>query len=257
MQSATSFFIQQHWSEYTEEHHGVWATLYERRMNALRTTGSRIFLEGADAIGLEPDRVPNLADVNRRLAKLTGWKAVPVSGFLPALDFFACLAERRFPTVVTIRPRTQLDYIEAPDIFHDVFGHVPLHAHPVFAEFLQRFGRIARTVTGEAETERLARLFWFTVEFGLVREEGEIRVFGSGLISSHADANNALGPTCERRPFDVAAVLEQPFVIDRLQNVLFVIDDFGQLEDAVRQLGRHGIPVRSRTHTLRNRTRSP
>ncbi len=234
-------FITQDWDGYTEEEHAVWALLYERRMAALRRTGSHLFLEGAERIGLGPDRVPDLQDVNRRLAVGTGWAAVPVSGFLPAREFFGCLAERRFPTTVTMRPRTQLDYLPEPDIFHDVFGHVPLHVHPVFASFLQRFGAGACLAETEQQVQAMARLFWFTVEFGLIREWGDIKVYGSGLISSHADAANALGPQCDRRPFDLEAVLAQPFEIDRLQRVLFVIDSFDQLfiavEDAQRRLG--------------------
>lgn len=226
-------FITQDWSAYTSEDHAVWALLYQRRMAALKGTGSQLFLEGAKRIGLQPDRVPDLADINRRLSAWTGWMAVPVSGFLPAREFFECLGARRFPTTVKVRPRAQLDYLPEPDIFHDVFGHVPLHAHPVFASFLQRFGASAATAKTDAQVQAMARLFWFTVEFGLIREKGEIKVYGSGLISSHGDAANALGPTCDRRPFSIPAVLNQPFEIDHLQDVLFVIDSFDELFEAV------------------------
>jgi phenylalanine-4-hydroxylase len=225
--------ITQQWSDYTAEQHDVWATLYARRMATLGETGSRIFLEGARRIGLAADRVPELADVNARLAPRTGWRAVPVGGFIEARAFFGCLAQRRFPTTITVRPRDQLDYLPEPDIFHDVFGHVPLHADPVFADFLQRFGAVAARATEPADVAAMARLFWFTVEFGLVREAGRIKVYGSGLISSHEDAANALGPSCERRPFSLDAAVAQPFAIDRIQDVLFVVDSFQQLFDAV------------------------
>ena len=226
-------FITQDHSAYTAENHDVWRILYERRMATLAGTGSGVFLRGAEAIGLRPDRVPDLADVNARLARRTGWAAVPVSGFMPALEFFQCLAERRFPTTVSVRPKAQLDYLPEPDIFHDVFGHVPLHADPVFADLLQRFGQAAASARTDDDVARMARLFWFTIEFGLVREDGRAKVYGSGLISSSADAANALGPACERRAFDLDAVLAQPFEIDRLQDVLFVIDSFDQLFEAV------------------------
>jgi phenylalanine-4-hydroxylase len=232
---APATFITQDWPAYTDENHLAWSLLYERRMATLRDTGSSVFLEGAATIGLGPTRVPDLREVNARLAPRTGWQAVPVSGFLPAREFFGCLAERRFPTTVTIRPMAQLDYLPEPDIFHDVFGHVPLHAHPVFADFLQRFGRAASLARREEDVEAMARLFWFTVEFGLVREAGQVKVYGSGLISSHGDAANALGPACDRRPFSLDAVLSQPFEIDRLQDVLFVVDDYAQLFQAVEQ----------------------
>ena len=235
---AAPSFISQHWESYTIEDHSVWGILYERRMRELARTGSRVFLEGAAAIGLNPVTVPRLSEVNRRLGSRTGWNAVPVSGFLPAQQFFECLSKRRFPTTVTVRPRSQLDYLPEPDIFHDVFGHVPLHSDPHFADFLQRFGAVAAAARTEEETLQMARLFWFTVEFGLVREDGELKVYGSGLISSAGDAANALSPACERRPFSLDAVLAQSFEIDRLQDVLFVVEDFAQLFEAVEEAGR-------------------
>ena len=232
---APATFIEQDWSAYTADNHRAWSLLFQRRMETLRDTGSRVFLDGAALIGLGAAEVPNLLDVNRRLRPRTGWRAVPVSGFLPAKEFFACLADRRFPTTVSVRPLDKLDYLPEPDIFHDVFGHVPLHADPVFADFLQRFGLAATRATRDEDVEAMARLFWFTVEFGLVREGGRVKVYGSGLISSHGDAANALGPSCDRRPFSLDAVLAQPFEIDRLQDVLFVVEDFGQLFDAVEE----------------------
>jgi phenylalanine-4-hydroxylase len=232
----SDFLTAQDWAAYTDENHAVWGILYERRMQQLRQNGSRLFLEGADAIALRRDRVPDLEEVNARLGPRTGWNAIPVKGFIPARDFFRCLSERRFPTTIIVRPREQLDYLPEPDIFHDVFGHVPLHADPVFADFLQRFGAVAARARTDEETEQMARLFWFTVEFGLIREAGDVKAYGSGLISSHGDAANALGPTCERRPFSLDAVLGQPFEIDHFQNVLFVVDAFDQLFEAVRTM---------------------
>jgi phenylalanine-4-hydroxylase len=226
-------FLSQDYSQYTQEDHDIWKLLYSRRMDALKETGSAIYLSGAKLIGLEPDKLPNLAEVNTRLAARTGWAAVGVGGFMPPVQFFRCLAARRFPTTLTVRPRAKLDYLPEPDIFHDVFGHVPLHADPVFADFLQHFGALAAVSPGEQETAEMARLFWFTVEFGLIKEAGRTKVYGSGLISSHGDAANALGPKCDRRPFDLDAVIAQPYEIDRMQDVLFVVDSFEQLFAAV------------------------
>jgi phenylalanine-4-hydroxylase len=234
----TSFFTEQDWDAYTADNHEAWRRLYERRMEELQATGSRVFLNGAAAIGLRADAVPDLEDVNRRLALRTGWQAVPVAGFIPAGDFFGCLAGRRFPTTVTVRPLDQLEYLPEPDIFHDVFGHVPLHADPVFADFLQRFGAVAATARTEEETLQMARLFWFTVEFGLVRERGHTRIYGSGLISSAGEAAHALGSDCDRRPFTLDAVIAQPFEIDRFQDVLFEVASFDQLFEAVAEAGR-------------------
>lgn len=232
-----SVFTRQHWSAYTVEQHAVWATLYRRRMASLHHSACRVFLDGARLIGLGEDCIPDLDEVNRRLGRRSGWSAVPVKGFLPAREFFGCLGDRRFPTTVTIRSAEQLDYVPEPDIFHDVFGHVPLHADPVFAGFLQRFGALAAAAEGEEQVTRLARLFWFTVEFGLVRESGDVRIYGSGLISSHADAAHALSHECRRRPFDLEVVMAQPFEIDHLQDTLFVVESFEQLFAAVAVAG--------------------
>jgi phenylalanine-4-hydroxylase len=238
--------IPQNYARYTTEDHDVWRLLYERRMTTLRDTGSEVFLEGIERIGLAPDRVPDLAEVNLRLNRSTGWNAVGVRGFIPAAEFFGSLSRRRFPTTLPVRPRAQLDYLPEPDIFHDVFGHVPLHSHVVFADFLQRFGALAADAATDDETTEMARLFWFTVEFGLIREKGETKIYGSGLISSHGDAANALGSRCNRRPFDLDAVIAQPFEIDRFQDTLFVVDSFDQLFEAVETIrARRGALVAS------------
>jgi phenylalanine-4-hydroxylase len=238
-------FIEQRYERYDAEAHDVWRLLFARRMETLRETGSEVFLAGMARIGLAPDRVPDLTDINRRLGEATGWAAVGVGGYIPAATFFRCLARRRFPTTLIVRPRAQLDYLPEPDIFHDVFGHVPLHADPIFADFLQGFGALAAEARTEEETTAMARLFWFTVEFGLIREHGSTKVYGSGLVSSHGDAANALGPRCDRRPFSLDAVLAQPFEIDRLQDVLFVVESFDQLFEAVETLRQRHAAGRS------------
>jgi len=227
--------VTQDWAVYTTTDHAVWAQLYATRMSALRATVSSVYLRGAEAIGLSPRGIPELARLNGRLRPLTGWEALPVDGFLPAAEFFRCLARRRFPTTITIRPPDQLAYVPEPDIFHDVFGHVPLHADPTFARFLQRIGQLALRASDPATIEQIARLFWFTVEFGLVREEGEVRLYGSGLISSQAEAASALGGGCEHRPFRLDEVVAQSFEIDHLQPVLFVVESFDRLFHAIEE----------------------
>ena len=232
----TNFLIEQDWNAYSPEEHETWSLLYEKRMRRLRATASRVYLEGHEAIGLRRETVPDLTELNARLGPRTGWNAVAVTGFIPAHDFFAFLAQRRFPTTITVRPRQNMDYVPEPDIFHDVFGHVPLHANPVFARFLQRFGEVAARAKNEEEEKRMARLFWFTVEFGLIRENGEVKVYGSGLISSAGDSENALSDRCDRRPFSLDAVMNQPFEIDHLQDVLFVIESYEELFEAVEEV---------------------
>ena len=221
--------VTQNWESYTDADHEVWQILYAKRMAELESTASRVFLDGAKLIGLSETNIPDLADVNRRLNARTGWNAVPVGGFLPAGEFFASLARRRFPTTVTIRSRDSIDYVPEPDIFHDVFGHVPLHSDSAFADFLQRFGKAASLARTDEEVRMMARIFWFTVEFGLIEEDGRPKIYGSGLISSAGDAANALSSACDRRPFSIEAVTAQHFEIDRLQDVLFVAESFDQL----------------------------
>jgi len=226
----------QEWSSYSDEDHEVWKILHDRRMSDLERTGSQTYLEGAQWIGLGGSSVPDLYRVNERLAHRTGWTAMPVTGFIPSQDFFRCLALRQFPTTVTVRPMDQLDYLPEPDIFHDVFGHVPLHADPAFAEFLQTFGEVASLAKSPEQMTQMARLFWFTVEFGLIGENGETRIYGSGLISSSSDATNALSLGCVRRPFNLDHVIDQPFEIDRLQDNLFIVESFEQIVDAVAEM---------------------
>lgn len=259
-----SFYVTQHYDRYTEENHDVWRQLYERRWEKLAEQASNTFIDGLKAIRLVPDRVPLLfgqqphptdpsrtvKGINEYLRPLTGWQSRAVPGYLPAKAFFACLARREFPTTIVIRPREKMDYLPEPDIFHDVFGHVPLHADPVFAEFLQTYGKAA-LAAGPEHTEPLARLFWFTVEFGLVREDGRLKIYGSGLISSHGEAHHCLtapepprgvrlSPSdqsgkVERRPFDMDEVIATPFEIDHYQPVLYVLDSFEQLRDAMNE----------------------
>ncbi|MEZ4589450.1 MAG: phenylalanine 4-monooxygenase [Gemmatimonadales bacterium] len=225
--------VRQRWHEYTALQHRTWETLYRARMETLRSTAASAVLRGIERVGLAPDRIPDLREVNRRLEPHTGWRAVPIAGFEPAKRFFRSLAARRFPTTITIRPADRLDYVPEPDIFHDVFGHVPLHSDPEFADFLAGFGALASRARAPETIEALARLFWFTIEFGLIDEGGRTRIYGSGLVSSAADAANALGPAAVRLPFDLDRVLREPFAIDRLQSVLFVIDSFAALDAAL------------------------
>ncbi len=236
-------FVEQRWHEYTNDDHDEWALLFERRTRALREVGSELYRRGAERVGLCPDCVPDLRVVNGKLSPVTGWRAVPVSGLLPAPEFFRCLAARTFPTTVHLRPREQLDRTGEPDVFHDVFGHAPLTASPAFGDYLQRFGRIARRAEREEQIQGMARLYWYTVELGLVREEGAVKAYGSVLLSSGAECAHVLGPACERRPFSVPAVLAQPFAIDELPPVAFVVDTFGLLFHAAQEAAELlGIP---------------
>lgn len=227
-------FIDQNYGGYTQENQEVWQTLYDRQMEYLPEHASRTYLNGARKINLVRERIPDIDEINTRLGPVTGWQSRPVPGYLPAKAFFACLAGRNFPTTITIRSREAIDYLPEPDIFHDIFGHVPLHADPVFAEFLQTYGQAALKTEDEYHTERLARLFWFTVEFGLIHEDGKTKLYGSGLISSPGESKHALeSDEVDRRPFDLETVCETSFEIDHYQPILYVLEDFEQLRDAM------------------------
>ncbi len=228
--------ITQHWEKYTDENHEVWGILYEKRMNHLVDFGSRVFLEGAEVINLNKHQVPKLTDVNAFLKPMSNWASWGVPGYLPAKSFFAFLAARQFPTTITVRPKTAMDYLPEPDIIHDVFGHVPLHANRIFADFLQTFGKAALFTDSEHHTERLARLFWFTVEFGLIHEDGVTKLYGSGLISSDGEGHHALeSKDVERRAFDLERVCETSFEIDHYQPILYVLESFEQLKESMLQ----------------------
>lgn len=229
-----SMVITQRYDMYSDEDHEVWSTIYKKRMAQLELAASNVFLSGLRAINLRPDRVPDLREVNANLKRMTGWQSRGVPGYLPAKSFFAFLAQRQFPTTVSVRPKTSMDYLPEPDIIHDVFGHVPLHADPVFADFLQTYGQAALHTDDAYHTERLARLFWFTVEFGLIREDGRLKLYGSGLISSEGEGHHSLeSDQVDRRPFEMNRVCDTTFEIDHYQPILYVLESFEQLRDAM------------------------
>ena len=227
--AATPHFIEQRWTEYTTENHRIWQMLFNRRTRELRGVAPQEFFDGLELLGLAEGEVPEFERVNARLQKLTGWQVVAVDGFLESHVFFDCLAQRRFPSTVTLRTLKQLEYLPEPDIFHDIFGHVPLLACTAYADYVHRFGQKAAQSSTPEELERSARIFWFTVEFGLMGGQDKPQVYGSGLISSAADAAHALSEKCDRRPFSMDAILRQEFRTDEIQKVLFVIDSFEDL----------------------------
>lgn len=241
----STYYVRQRWNMYTHENHEVWRTLVRRRLETLDEQASTVFLTGMRLLNLDKQQVPDLDHVNRILKPLTGWQSRPVPGYLPAKAFFACLARREFPTTITMRPAHLLEYLPEPDIFHDVFGHVPLHADPVFSEFLQTYGKAALFCDDPWHVERLGRLFWFTVEFGLIREQGKTKLYGSGLISSIGESPHALhSPHVDRRPFDLDRVCDTPFEIDHFQPILYVLESFEQLRDAMNRYAEQVLSLR-------------
>jgi phenylalanine-4-hydroxylase len=232
---ARPFLIEQDWAGYAAEQHAVWGELVSRRMPQLQRHACQEYLQGFEQVGLQQTRIPDLKAVSARLEPRTGWRSTPVSGFLPGDAFFEMLAARRFPTTTWLRSRDSMEYTPEPDIFHDVFGHVPMHAHPVFADFLQHYGQLCAQVRDAAALERLGRLFWFTVEFGLIRQDGEIKVYGSGLISSHGECTRVLAGGCEVREFNLDEVLGQQFDTSAMQPVLYAVESFDEIYEAAKR----------------------
>jgi phenylalanine-4-hydroxylase len=235
--AAEPFLIEQDWAAYTPEQHAIWTELVTRRMPQLEEHACAAYLEGFEQIGLQVDHLPQLKKVSERLEPRTGWNSTPVSGFLPADAFFEMLAARKFPTTTWIRGRNEMEYTPEPDIFHDVFGHVPMHAHPVFANFLEQYGKVCAGLTNQEDLERMGRLFWFTVEFGVIREQGKIKVYGSGLISSHGECTHVVerGAGLEIREFDLENVLDTPVDVSKMQPVLYAIESYDQIYEAAKE----------------------
>ena len=243
---AKPFLIQQDYAAYTAEQQAVWAELVRRRTPDLEQWACHEYLDGYQIIGLDNDRIPHLAEISRRLAPRTGWAATAVSGFLPHGAFFEMLAARKFPTSTWIRDHNSLDYIPQPDIFHDVLGHVPMHAHKVFADFLAHYGAVCFKIEDHDVLERLGRLFWYTVEFGLIRQSGKVKFYGSGVISSHGESASILSGHTEVRDFNLDEVLQTTVEVDEIQKVLFAIESFDQIYEAMQQAEARLVPAQLR-----------
>ena len=222
--------IPQGWDAYSAEDHATWDTLYARQMQLLPGRASDAFLRGLDALKLSESGIPDFEELSDRLEALTGWRVVAVPGLVPDEVFFEHLANRRFPAGNFIRGAHQLDYLEEPDVFHDVFGHVPMLADPVFADYLEAYGRGGQRALGMDALKYLGRLYWYTVEFGLIAEPEGLRIYGSGIVSSFSESRFALDdPSPNRIKLDLARVMRTEYRIDDFQQNYFVIPSFDEL----------------------------
>src|SRR2546421_6031873 len=253
-QRSGKLYIHQPYELYSDDNHEAWRRLYAAQLPLWEKYANPHFLAGIQNLSLPHDRVPRLSEVNQFLSPLTGFQAKPVSGYVPSFLFFDCLRNREFPTTITIRDGATLDYLPEPDIFHDIAGHVPMHTDRAFADTLVRFGDCAHTaaelvanIKDEAEQvhrltniiKAMARFFWFTVEFGLMRGTDGLKVYGSGLLSSHGEIVHCIeSPEVQRYPIQLEWVINQYFEIDHYQPLLFVVDSFDHLFDLVGQLER-------------------
>jgi phenylalanine-4-hydroxylase len=227
--------IEQDWQAYSEEEHAIWRLLFERQQRLLVGRACREYLEGLSGLGVAADGIPDFRRLSEILDRATGWRIVAVPGLVPDEVFFAHLARRRFPSTCFIRRRDQLDYLQEPDVFHDVCGHVPLLMNPVFADYMQAYGEGGLKALGLGHLQRLARLYWYTVEFGLIATEEGLRIYGSGILSSAGESVFCLNdPRPRRLRFDLRRIMQTRYRIDDFQQLYFVIDDFQELFDATR-----------------------
>jgi phenylalanine-4-hydroxylase len=223
------YTVEQDYLSYGSDDQDRWRRLYARQMRLVPGRACPEFLRVIDTLGYDAG-IPRFAEVNERLAQATGWQVVGVPGLLPEQAFFGHLAERRFPVTVWLRNEGEFDYIVEPDIFHDFFGHVPLLFDPVFADYMQAYGRGGLKADGLHALEYLARLYWYTVEFGLVRTDDGLRIYGAGVLSSPGEVEYAVSsPDPRRIGFDLRRVMRTRYKIDTFQQTYFVIEDFAQL----------------------------
>ena len=221
----------QNWAAYTQADHDTYHRLYQRQVAQLPGLASQAFIDALPALGAR-ERIPRFDDVNEGLHRATGWQLVAVPGLIPEVPFFQLLANRKFPVTDWIRKPEEFDYIVEPDVFHDLFGHVPLLFNPVFADYVQRYGEGGLKAARLGACEMLSRLYWYTIEFGLIREQGGLRAYGAGILSSRGELPYAVhSPEPQRLPLELERTMRTRYKIDTYQQTYFVIDSFQQLFD--------------------------
>ncbi len=216
-------------AHYTEEENAVWQILIERQLKIIENRACDEYIKGIELLDLPRDRIPQCKDISSVLRKATGWELEPVPALIPFEHFFSLLANRRFPAATFIRTREELDYLQEPDIFHEIFGHCPLLTNPAYAEFTHTYGKLGLSAN-KADRAALAKLYWFTIEFGLIKQKNQLRVYGGGILSSKGETVYSLeDPTAQRKPFDPLEALRTPYRIDIMQPIYYVIDNFDVL----------------------------
>ncbi|RVT43606.1 phenylalanine 4-monooxygenase [Sphingobium algorifonticola] len=232
-ESAADWTVPQDWARYTADEHAMWDRLFARQSAMLPGRVTPAFLEGLDVLRMTKPGIPDFDELSERLMKKTGWQVVAVPGLVPDDVFFDHLANRRFVAGRFIRTPDQIDYLQEPDVFHDVFGHVPLLAHPAFADYMQAYGQGGLRSLGFGALHKLARLYWYTVEFGLIRDGDDLKLYGAGIVSSYGESRFALEDASPNRiAFDLIRLMRTDYRIDDYQQSYFVIDSF---EDLLRQ----------------------
>ena len=229
------YVVPQGWADYDAQDHAIWRHLFERQSKLLPGRACGEYLRGLERLGMAADGIPDFERLSDILERATGWRIVAVPGLVPDKVFFTHLANRRFPATNWIRAPEQIDYLEEPDVFHDVLGHVPMLVHPVFADYMAAYGRGGLKAARLGALKNLSRLYWYTVEFGLIRRDEGLRIYGAGIVSSSAESAYCLESDRPRRVvFDLKRVMRTDYLIDRFQDTYFVIDGFDDLFAATR-----------------------
>jgi phenylalanine-4-hydroxylase len=232
--AAPDYTVEQDWERYSSDEHAIWAALYRRQIDLIERYAAPEVLAGVRALGASASQIPRFEDANRVLKSTTGWRIVAVPGLIPEETFFDHLAQLRFPITVWIRRREELDYLVEPDVFHDFFGHVPLLTNPVFGRFMQAYGKAGpKALATPGGLRMLARLYWYMVEFGLIRTGAGLRAYGAGILSSKGETVYSIeSPEPQRLDFDLLRVMRTDYRIDDFQRTYFVLDSFEQLFEA-------------------------
>jgi phenylalanine-4-hydroxylase len=227
--------IDQGWKDYTASDHNVWNTLYNRQMSLLPGRVCDEYLQGLQVLDIHANKIPRFEDLTAILKPRTGWEIVAVPGLIPSKPFFTLLANRKFPVTNWIRKPEEMDYLEEPDLFHDLFGHVPLLTNPIFGDYIAAYGRGGLKAMGLKSLKYITRLFWYSVEFGLINTAQGLRIYGAGIVSSRGETLYALDSDSPHRVgFDIMRMMQTEYRIDDYQETYFVIENFDQLFDATR-----------------------
>lgn len=228
---------QQIYAHYTPEDFEVWSILFNRQMELLQEYGCDEYLRALRDIQMHAGKIPDYAELNKTLQHRTQWTIKVVQGHVPPSDFFEMLSQKIFPATCWLRTRAELDYIDEPDMFHDIFGHVPLLIIEEYAAFMQEFGKMAlKWVSYPDITEILSRVYWFTIEFGLLQKEGRLSIYGAGILSSPGETRHSMSKTPEVAPFDISTVIQTGFKTDVIQDLYFTIESFDELRPALSSL---------------------
>ena len=229
--------VQQEYNQYSIQDHEVWAVLYKRQYAKVADVAYYKFKWGLDQLQLNDQKIPDFNEINKRLKRLTGWQIYAVPGLISNADFFNKMNTREFGTTTWIRKMEELDYLEEPDMFHDVFGHIPLLTDTRITDFLYELAALAvKHLDKEDVIEAIARVYWYTIEFGLVNENGLTKIYGAGILSSIGETEYSLSDVAVHVPFETKKIINTPYIKDRFQANYFVLEDFDQLRDAAKEL---------------------